>query len=266
MNRSGGGLERDFSSDVSRGVYSSSLMRVALIGTRMVAAALPGNLATAQDVWPGAAAEYSFASAAEAWEVVSSSAADTVGGAGAETVILMALDSAWNMIDLFSVNLNGTTPVQLPGGARYFRFNGAGIGGITNATGRRRNQGDITIRVSGGGAVRGIIPALVGVTRQAIYTVPAGYTLELFTFGVQILSSSGGGMTRGADFLLTFRGQNGVTMSPLPIGCTDAQPVYINLQTRVRIGEKFDFIPQVVYTSTNNMTVNATWEGHLYKN
>lgn len=254
--------QRDREADVTNGEIAGE-NRVALISTRTISTAFTG-LANGQDVWPGATAEYALPTAAESWEIVCASPLDTVGGIGAETVTLTILDTAYNPLATLVVNLNGGT-VAIPGGIVNFRLNEARTGGINVTGGRRRNQGDITIQVAGGGAVRGIIPALCGTLRQAIYTVPAGRTLNVDNVEAQILSS-GGGTPRGADFLLLFRAPNGSTTAPRPLGTTDGRPYPLEAKNKIRVAEKFDFIQQCIYTSNNNMTVGVSWEGVLVTN
>lgn len=261
--RSGGGVERDFASDVIRGT-ATGIARVAAISQRAINPAF-SSLSAAQDVWPGPVAEMVLPTANESWEIVSSSALDTVGGAGAEAIAITALDSTRAELAVFVVNLNGTTPVTLPNGATYFRLNGAALSGINSVGTRRKNQGDITIRVAGVGAVRGIIPAFTAALAQAIYTVPTGKTLSIYSIECQLLGS-GGGTPRGADFRLNFRNPNGVTTAPRAIGTTDTQPYALDAQTRIRVNAGFDFIIQCTYTSVNNVTVGVAWEAHLYNN
>lgn len=261
--RSGGGVERDFASDVIRGT-ATGIARVAAISQRLINPAF-SSLSAAQDVWPGPTAEMVLPTANESWEIVSSSAADTVGGAGAEAVLITPLDSNRTELTPFTQNLSGTTPITLPAGAAYFRLNGMVPIGINSVGTRRKNQGDITVRVAGGGAVRGIMPAFTGALAQAIYTVPAAKTLSIYSIECQLLGS-GGGTPRGADFRLNFRNPNGSTSAPRAIGTTDTQPYALDAQTRIRVAAGFDFIIQCTYTSVNNITVGIAWEAHLYNN
>src|ERR1044071_8594902 len=114
MSRSGGGIERDYDADVSRSLVSG-VSRVAALCTRSIATAF-NSLSAGQDIWGGVNNEMTFPTANESWEVVSSSANDTVGGSGSETVTFTILDFAYAEIATFTVNLNGTTPVILPNG------------------------------------------------------------------------------------------------------------------------------------------------------
>lgn len=265
MLRSGAGSGRDFSADVILGGRISGVSRVAALGVRSIAVAF-SSLSLPQDVWPGAAAIFPLPSSAVSLEVLSSSASDSVAGIGAQVVAFDTLDANYAQIAQFSVQLNGTTPVALPNGAAYLRINAARTGLVTpNTSARQKNIGDITIRDAGGGTIRAVIPASIGTLQQCIYTPPAGSTLVIQSLECAILSSAGG-VSRGADFLLTFRGQDGSAPSPRRLGCTDIQPYRLDTSTDIRVAEKTDFIGSCIYTSSNNMTVGMSFEGHLYKN
>jgi hypothetical protein len=261
----GFGSRGDFQSDVIRNLVPG-YARVAALATRTISTAF-ASIPSSQDVWPGAAAVYPLPSAGVSLEVVSSSASDAAAGVGAQKVTIDTLDVNYAVIASVVVSLNGVTPVAVPGGAVYFRLNAARTGMVTpDVTARQKNVGDITIRDAGGGTVRGVILAGVGVLQQAIYTVPAGFTLIIHSLECQILSSSGGGLTRGADFMLTFRTSDGGAISPRRIGCTDIQPYLLPAETRIRATEKTDFIASCIYTSSNNMTVGFSFEANLLKN
>lgn len=258
------GSVRDFSADVLLGRVNG-VSRVAALGVRTIATAF-ASITSSQDVWPGAASVFPLPSTAVALEVLSSSALDTAAGAGAQQVTFDTLDANYIQIASFAVQLNGVTPVQLPNGAVYLRINGARTGLVTpNTAARQKNAGDITVRDTGGGTVRALIPASIGVLQQSVYTVPAGSTGLIQSIECQILSSAGG-TARGADFLLNFRNSDGSASSPRRIGCTDTQPYRLEASTQIRLLEKVDFIGSCIYTSNNTMTVGFSYEAHIYKN
>lgn len=267
-NRSGGGVPRDYTADVSRSIVSG-VVRVNALSTRTIATAF-GSLSAGQDIWPGVNDQMTFATADESWEVVSSSPNDVLGGSGAEAVVLTILNFAYAEIAPFTVNLNGTTPVVLPNGAAYAWLNGAAAIRINSTPQRVKNQGDITIRVTGGAAdntkTRGVIPAFTGNLSNAVYTVPIGKTLEVFSMEAKILQSGLTGTPRGADFRLNFRNPNGGTTAPKAMTCTDQAPFTLRADTKIRVAQRFNFISQCVSTSNNGMTVSIDWEGHLYNN
>ena len=266
--RSGGGIARDYTADVSRQIVSG-VVRVNALSTRTIATAFAG-LSTGQDIWPGVNAEMTFATADESWEIVSTSADDTVGGIGAETCTITPLNFAYGEITPFTTNLNGTTPVVLPNGAAYAWLNGAVTGRTNSFAQRVKNHGDIIIRVAGSAGdntkVRGVIPAYTGNLSNSVYTVPINKTLEIFSMEAKILSSGLTGTPRGADFRLNFRNPNGSTSAPKAITCTDETPFTLRADTKIRVAQRFNFISQCVGISNNNMTVSMDWEGHLYNN
>lgn len=120
------------------------------------------------DVW-GSGTDLVYPTAAETWEIVSSSTADTnTAGTGARKVLVNYLDASYVEKSIV-VNLNGTTPVVL--NADHFRPNGATV--IDSGSGQT-NAGLITIRVSGGGNPRQFIPTGFSISMDSHITVPAG--------------------------------------------------------------------------------------------
>lgn len=259
--------DRDYNADVSRGVVTG-VTRVNGLSTRSIATAF-ASLSAAQDVWPGVNAEMTFPTANEAWEIFCANAGDVLGGAGAESITFTILDFAYAEIATFTVQLTGAT-TQMPNGAAYAWLNGSVCGRVNASAQRVKNLGDITIRVSGSAGdpakVRGVIPAATGNLASAVYTVPIGKTLEIFSMESKILSSGLTGNPRGADFRLNFRNPNGSVTAPKPITCTDQAPFTLRAETKIRVAQRFNFISQCVGTTNNNMVVSMDWEGHLYQN
>jgi hypothetical protein len=113
-----------------------------------------------------------LATGAESWEILSTDANDSIAGTGAQTVEMESLDLDYNPQTLI-IDMDGTTPVSIPGS--HLRMVRATV--LTAGTDpSNTNLGDITIRVSGGGAGRTLIAAGVGTNRDLIFTVPAGQT------------------------------------------------------------------------------------------
>lgn len=113
--------------------------------------------------------------APESWEILSSSANDTLAGTGARSVVITTLDVDYNEV-VQVVTLNGVTPVALAG--THIRINSAvvatvGSGGV--------NEGTLTIRVAGAGATRGVVTTPEGVLNQAKFTVPNGFHFNLMS-------------------------------------------------------------------------------------
>lgn len=262
---SGGTAFNDFASRVNMGQVPG-VTRVAGIGTRTVTPVIAATTAvqgivSPQDVWVGAAAAYPWMTTDTALEALSDNANDTAAGTGAQNISLSGLSSTYVVTAATNIPLNGITPVAL---GSHFRINSANTGAITPAAAGNTNIGTITIRDAGGGTVRAVIPPGERSAQQAVYTVPDGFFLDLFSVEVALLRSAGG-TARGADFGLYFKFPNGAYGTPRQIQCTDTQPYALNAQTRIPVGARTDFMIRCVYSSVNNIVVGAAFEGHLYK-
>lgn len=262
---SGGTAFNDFASRVLMGQIPG-VSRVAGIGARTVTPVIAATTAaqgivSPQDIWGGAAALYPWLTADTALEAVSDNANDTAAGTGAQNITLSGLNSSYVVTTATNIPLNGLTPVAL---GSHFRINSVNIGAITPAALGNTNTGTITIRDAGGGTVRAVIPPAQRSAQQAVYTVPDGFFLDLYSIEVQLLRSAGGA-TRGADFGLYFKFANGAYGTPRQIQSTDTQPYALDASTRIPIGPRTDFIVRCVYSSINSIVVGAAFEGHLYK-
>jgi hypothetical protein len=111
---------------------------------------------------------------AETVSIVSSSANDTNGGTGANLLAIFGLDADYIAISELTIALNGTTPVTSTLSYRYMNRMAVALSG----TGLR-NEGTITVTQSTSGVVLATIPPDEGITQQAVYTVPAGFTAYL---------------------------------------------------------------------------------------
>jgi len=213
------------------------------------------SLAAPQDFWPGGGA-YPWMSSATSLEIVSASANDTAAGTGARTVAISGLDASFNPV-IQVITLNGTTAVAIP--TQLLRINSAvvasaGSGGV--------NAGNLTIRVSGGGATRGIVLAGYGTLRQSQYTVPAGFSLKITSYTASIINP-----TATLDMTIaTYQGNPltgsyalGVEVSP---SLTAIQLLATN---GLLIPEKSDFGFRATAASATLM-MTAGWSGVLIKN
>lgn len=117
------------------------------------------------------------AAGGETWEVLSSSANDTAAGTGARTINVISLDTSY-AVQVTTATLNGVTPVVLSN--THFRPRAMVV--TAPAGSLRQNDGDITVRVSGGGATRLKMNAGFGITQSSLYTVPAGKTSYFVAF------------------------------------------------------------------------------------
>lgn len=131
---------------------------------------------------------YPAQAAAVALEVVSSSAADAFpAGTGARQVTIKALDDSFNEVADVVVNLNGVTPVALPGGAIYRRVNRMDV---TSVGSGEVAAGNITLRVPGPGAWQRYIPAGEAADRVGFLTVPANKWMILHSASFEVERSA----------------------------------------------------------------------------
>lgn len=136
---------------------------------------------TQETLWPNSS-EYAFMATKAQLEVVSSdNTQDKAGGTGALTVQVNYLTDTYAEGSV-TLTLNGTTAVATGAShASIWRVNSffvktAGTGLVP--------VGNLTLRVAGGGATVGYIPAGKTAARTGVYTVPLGKTLYVTSFGV----------------------------------------------------------------------------------
>src|SRR3990172_2725974 len=189
-----------------------------------------------------------FAAAAESWEIVSSSAADTAAGTGARTVLVEYLDATFTT-RYVTVALNGLTAVPLA--ANCFRHQSS----KTQTAGSGRvNAGLILIRVAGGGASRGLIDALHSASKQASFTVPANFTGYIQSTQFVVSKANGPGVTCTISFVT--RSPNGVDTIELK-GVIGEPGVDLNIPTGIPIYEKTTIEYIVTSVSANDVDVLA---------
>jgi hypothetical protein len=122
--------------------------------------------------------------------VVSSSANDTAGGTGAQSIVVYAVDSN-RLATTFVVALNGTTPVVVSTDT----FNGYGINraAIYLAGSSGINAGLITITSTTGAVVQTTIPIGEGTTQHAYFFTQAGHTFLTDWLWINCTRLSGAG-------------------------------------------------------------------------
>lgn len=225
--------------------------RVAVLGNSPAANA-------GSDIWTGAVA-YPWMTAATALEAVSSSAADTAAGTGARTLQVFGLDADFvEVVQL--ITLNGTLPVALP--TNLLRINTALI---MSAGSGETNAGDISIRRVSGGTVQAIVPAGYGITRQAVYTVPAGFTLQITSILLSFNEVAGG--NKFARFATFVRNPvSGLYRMPLEIAIGDEPPYRHDGEPGIPGAEKTDIAIRCTAVSTANLNLTAAFLGILKAN
>lgn len=121
---------------------------------------------------------YRTPQSAVAMEIVSTEAADAVGGLGATELEIEGLDDAYQPVTLL-VATNGTTPVALPTDLLRVTSFGVSRSGTYAGTGVGSHQGALTLREAGGGQIWSEIqtdPHPMGVALIGCHTIPDGKT------------------------------------------------------------------------------------------
>jgi hypothetical protein len=118
-------------------------------------------------------------------EAISTNVNDTVAGSNARTIKITGTDDEANEISEI-INMNGTTASSATT-KKFLRINHSEVetvGGF-NAS----NIGDITIRVSSGGATQQVIEAGTGKDQSSFYMIPNGETGFLVSTRIDVDSS-----------------------------------------------------------------------------
>lgn len=241
----------EFYDSVGLGLVSGAT-RVAALGNNPDV-----DTAAAEDVWTGGG-PYPWMTAVTSLEIVSDSANDAAAGTGARTVLINGLDANYVAVAQ-TVTLNGTGAVAIP--TQLFRINSALI--MSSGSGKV-NAGTITIRDSGGGTTRAIIPVGYGITRQAVFTVPAGKTLAINS---QLLCiNRTGGVSRYATFANFIQPSTGFYRMPLELSISERGPYRHDGLPSIIIGEKTDYAFRCTSVSNDNTDVTAAFLGVLIDN
>jgi hypothetical protein len=212
-----------------------------------------------EDIWEGGGA-YPFQTSAQSLEILSSAAADTAAGTGAQSVRVSGLDASWTEQSEVVV-LNGVTPVPLA--LQFFRVNACEC--VTAGSGLS-NAGTITLRVAGAGASQAVIEIGDGRAHQAIYTVPAGKTLFFISREVATLRQA---VPVGCEINIFVR--NGSASQPWIarniFGTTsDGTSSYVKELPFLSVGQRNDFRVTVVGVTANNVALSVTIEAFLINN
>lgn len=211
---------------------------------------------TPEDIWTGGGL-YPWLAAATALEVVSDNAADAAAGTGARTARVDGLDANYAEVSQ-TVTLNGTTPVALA--TPLLRVNGALI---MSAGSGKTNAGSLSVRDAGAGTVRSIVPAGYGITRQSVFTVPAGWTLQVVSMLFCFNRASAG--ARFATFATYVQSSAGFFRMPLELTIGDEPPYRHDGLPGILVAEKTDFCLRCNFVSNNDSDISAGWLGVMRK-
>lgn len=181
---------------------------------------------------------------------------DTAAGTGARTVLVNGLDANYNEISEL-VTLDGASSVTLA--LQYLRIQNALI---MSAGSAKINLSDIIIADVATSTTRAIIPAGVGITRQAIVTVPAGYTMTMHSMYIGINRSPVASNITVATF---FQSPNGYYRLPVELS-TDGAPYRHEGIPGIIASEKTDISLRCVYAGSNNLNITSALLGILCNN
>ena len=177
-----GDVSKSFLTEVAKGNVPGHSVRT-------IVARNPDVGVANEDIWHGGG-QLVYPTAAESWEIVSDNAADTAAGTGARVVLVNTLDDNY-LEQTQTVVLDGVTPVALTG--THFRPNGAAV---VSSGSTRANEGELVIRVSGGGLARQYVPPGFANSQDSHYTVPANKSVvglvTIFSFPKNSDGSVGG--------------------------------------------------------------------------
>ncbi len=218
-----------------------------------------------EDIWPYGGT-FSFKTSGGQLELVSSSANDAASGTGARTVRVDFLSSQY--VEFSEViTLNGTTAVPTTR-TDILRINGATI---LAAGSSGRNEGTITIRDVGAGTTRGTISTFVegaanpgqSFLDQMLYTVPAGYTMLVYSVDVSINRASA---NRWITARIYARSSAGVIRTPKALGLSSDQSYTLHGKMPVPVPEKTDWWVRVINASGTNTDISSSAEAILITN
>lgn len=210
-----------------------------------------------EDVW-SVGGLYPWMTASTALEIISTSASDAAAGTGARTVTIFGLDANYLEVNQ-TVTLNGLTPVAIP--TSLFRVNSALI---MSAGSNGTNVGDINIRRVTGGTIQAQIPVGYGITRQAIFTVPAGNTLSVHS--ILFAQTKTGGVERNVTVSNFIQSPNGFYRMPLEVSVSQLTPYRHDGKPGITLAEKTDFAFRVTSASSNDVSLTVAFLGTMYLN
>lgn len=146
---------------------------------------------TAEDIYDLSGNYAGFLTAAEALDVVSTSAEDAAAGSGCAVVTISYQDGD-NTEITEDVTLTGDTPVALAeNGMRCYRIK-CKTPGSTSASSSLApvNAGVITVATVAGGTPLATVQASLGQTQMTIWTVPAGERFYLTKWVADVISTT----------------------------------------------------------------------------
>ena len=202
---------------------------------------------------------YTFPSDVAVVRVASTDANDTSAGTGARTITIQGLDSNYDEVEV-DVTMNGTANVDTT--QTFTRVNRAFV---KTAGTSEYNVGGIRITHQGSGTpVVAEIPATMGQTQQAVYTVPNNHSAYLIEMSGSVVKRNAGVATleiwRRHVANKVRRLQSSLNIS------VDGNTTYQKSLHYSKIDEKTDLYLRCSYASVNNLAIFGNFAMILVKN
>lgn len=215
---------------------------------------------TSEIVWSQGGA-YTYPTVAAQVKVSSSSADDAAAGTGARTIVVAGLDANYNEISE-TVALNGQTEVLTTNSfIRVFRAYVATAGSGGTAAGTIYvGTGTVTSGVPA--TVYAVIPLGENQTQMAMWTVPAGYTLYIYSGTFSAASNNVAQYVLGQFMVRTF---GGVFRNVADI-TVNSNVFRYEWDIPIAVPEKSDIEARAIALSGSNFFVTASFEGIYIKN
>ena len=215
---------------------------------------------TSEIIWSQGGA-YTYPSVAAQVKVSSDSANDTAAGVGARTIVVSGLDASYNEISE-TVTLNGQTEVLTVNlFIRVFRAFVATAGSGGTAAGVIYvGTGTVTAGVPA--TVYASIPLGANQTQMAMWTVPAGYTLYIYSGNFSAASNNATQYVLGQFFVRSF---GGVFRNVADI-TVNSNVFRYEWSIPIAVPEKADIEARAIALSGTNFFVTASFEGIYIKN
>lgn len=248
--------------DVSRGIVKDHFY-VNVFGFN------PDVGATEEFVWETGGDYTGFLTAAVNIEIVSDSALDDDGSAGAHSVVVFGLDENFDQIRE-TIDLNGTTPNLATTETSWIRVQKIfvfDVGTYATTGSNGANIGMILARVAGGGATLAEILPQKGESGMAITTIPAGVRCSFMNLTAEVTAASNREATirmwrrpRADDVIDSFASKRRVAEFEGVSGFLVDDVLFTHV-----FDEKTDlFWTAVLSGSGSSAGVNLNWRMHCY--
>ena len=204
---------------------------------------------TEEVIWDGGG-NYTFLTSAETMDIVSTDADDTLGGTGAQTMIIYGLNTNWKETNQVII-LDGTSIITTD--TAFLRvFRAIVLTSGTNTPIGNANEGTITITSHITTTLQAQIGVNNGQTLMCVYTVPAGKTAYITGLAL--------GVGQGKECTFTAKFRNGVNGAfSVKFSLTLYQSAYTgSLVIPLKIPEKVDMVITGI-TAAGTVKANASF-------